>query len=90
MTMVRTKYYDEVLQLRVSDAPDDREMVELICDTVVFDPGIAYSQNSSELFNLCYILESNILSGNTNISSYYTRNERAAERYLSKKVYKLE
>lgn len=88
-TMVRAKYYDEVLQLRVSDAPDDREMVEIICNTIQYDPGLAYAQGCSELFNLCYILESNILNGNENISSYYTRNQKSSLRYLTRTIYKL-
>ncbi len=41
-THVPEVYYNDVLQLRASDAPDDRDMVELIYNTVVFDPGIAY------------------------------------------------
>ena len=73
----------------MSDAPDDREMVELICNTIVFDPGIAYAQGSTELFNLCYILTDAILKDNINLSSYYTRNQKAATRYLDKTIYKL-
>ena len=80
---IRTKYYDEVLQLRVSEAPDDREMVELISDTVVFDPGIAYCDGSSQLFNLVYILALPIVQGNSNIASYYKQNNKAAQKKLN-------
>ena len=83
MTKVRTKYYDEVLQLRASEAPDDREMVELISDTVVFDPGIAYCDGNTSLFNLVYILALPIVGGNTNIASYYKQNNRAAQKKLN-------
>ena len=87
-TMVMPKYYDDVLQLRVSDAPDDREMVELIFDTMVFDPGIAYCDGDSSLFNLVYLPTNCVLQEMESISSYYTRNEKAASRFLGQKIYK--
>lgn len=87
-TMVMPKYYDEVLELRVSNAPDDREMVELICNTIVFDPGIAYCDGNQELHNLVYLPANCILDGHETITSYYTKNSRSAERYLMQKIYK--
>ena len=86
-TTVMPEYYDGVLELRVSDAPDDREMVELIYDTVVFDPGIAYCDGSTQLFNLVYLPSMCILSDQESITSYYVRNERSAKQYLTKKIY---
>ena len=89
-TMVKPKYYDDVLELRVSNAPDDREMVELINNTIVFDPGIAYCDGCSQLFSLVYLPKECILAGTENITSYYQKNERSALRYLTKTIYKLE
>ena len=86
-TVVRPSYYDGVLQLRVSDAPDDREMVELICNTIVYDPGIAYAQENNELTSLVWITR-NIMDGKENIASMYEKLERSANRYLSTKIYK--
>ena len=86
-TVVRPAYYDGVLQLRVSDAPDDREMVELICNTIVYDPGIAYAQENNELTSLVWITR-NIMDGKENIASTYEKLERSANRYLSTKIYK--
>ena len=87
-TVVKPKYYDDVLELRVSNAPDDREMVELIFNTVVFDPGIAYCDGNANLFALVYLPKECLLAGNKNISSYYTRNERSAKKFLENKIYK--
>ena len=87
-TMVMPKYYDDVLQLRVSDAPDDREMVELVFNTMVFDPGIAYCDGDSSLFNLVYLPSNCVLEKMESISSYYTRNERSAKKFLENKIYK--
>ncbi len=86
-TIVRPKFYDDVLELRVSNAPDDREMVEIIFNSIVFDPGIAYCDGSSQLFALVYLPKECILAGQENISSYYQKNERAAEGYLTRKIY---
>ena len=82
-TLVLNKYYDEVLQLRVSEAPDDRDMVELIYDTVVYDPGIAFCDGNNELWNLVYITCFCIREDNANISSYYQKNYRSANKWLS-------
>lgn len=79
---IRTTYYDEVLQLRVSDAPDDREMVELIYDTAVFDPGIAFCDGSGHLFNLVYVTCLGIRNGDPNLASFYKKNYRPAQRHL--------
>jgi len=83
-TLVQEEYYDNVLQLRVSDAPDDREMVELMYSTVVYDPGIAFCHNEQQLWNLVYLPSSAINSKIQSVSSYYERNKRGAERTLLK------
>ena len=86
-TVVRPKFYDDVLELRVSNAPDDREMVETIFNTVVFDPGIAYCDGSAQLFALVYLPKECLLAGQENIASYYQKNERAASRFLERNIY---
>jgi hypothetical protein len=89
-TLVQQKYYDEVLQLRVSEAPDDRDMVELIYTTVVFDPGIAFCDGNSQLWNLVYLPCFAVLNGEKNVSSYYKKNERNAQRWLDNLFLKVE
>ncbi len=79
-THVQQVYYNDVLQLRASDAPDDREMVELIYNTVVFDPGIAYCDGYQPLWNLVYLPTFTILEGQKNISAYYQKNQRQIEK----------
>ncbi len=82
--LVLPKYYDEVLQLRVSEQPDDRDMVELIYDTIVYDPGIAYSDGNSGLWNLVYITCFGIREGHESIASYYKTNSKTAQKALKK------
>ena len=81
-TLVPQRYYDEVLQLRVSEAPDDRDMVELIYSTVVYDPGIAFCDGNSELWYLVYLPCFAIHSGSENVTSYYKTNQKSAQRWL--------
>jgi hypothetical protein len=83
-TIVLTKYYDEVLQLRVSEAPDDRDMVELIYNTVVFDPGFTYCDGSDQLRDLHNLVYGTIITGNANVASYYQSRYRSAEKWLKK------
>ncbi len=89
-TLVLTKYYDEVLQLRVSEAPDDRDMVELIYSTIVFDPGIAFCDGSPQLFNLVYTTCFGIREDHANITSYYQTNYKAAEKWLKSLIRKVQ
>ncbi len=81
-TVVRETYYDDVLQLRVSEAPDDREMVVLIFNTIVYDPGIAFCDGNHCLWNLVYLPCFGIREGKSNIASYYRENASSAERTL--------
>ena len=82
-TMVLNKYYDDVLQLRVSDAPDDRDMVETVYDTIVFDPGIAFCDGNGALWDLVYITCFCIRKDIPNIASYYQSKSRSADKWLS-------
>ncbi len=82
--VVLPKYYDEVLQLRVSEQPDDRDMVELIYDTIVYDPGIAYSDGNNGLWNLVYITCFGIREGHESIASFYKTNSKTAQKMLKK------
>ena len=83
-TLVLNKYYDEVLQLRVSEAPDDRDMVELIYNTVVYDPGFTYCDGSDQLRDLHNLIYGVVLSGDANVASYYQGRSRSAAKWLDK------
>jgi ABC-type glycerol-3-phosphate transport system substrate-binding protein len=88
-TTVLEKYYDEVLQLRVSDAPDDREMVELVFNTSVFDPGIPFSDESPALWNLAHAMYHCVAGKNRNISSFYQSNYKAVNKWLKTMMKKM-
>jgi hypothetical protein len=88
-TLVLERYYDEVLQLRVSEAPDDRDMVVLVYDTAVFDPAITFSDGNPQLWNLIHITYGCVLDNNANIASYYQKNAKSAEKWLNSVMKKL-
>ncbi len=83
-TLVQETYFDNVLQLRASESPDDRDMVVLIYNTVVFDPGIAYCDGYSQLYNLVYLPCFGIREGRESVASYYETNKKGAEAALKK------
>jgi hypothetical protein len=83
-TVVHNAYYDTVLQFRVSNSPDDREMVELVYNTIVFDPGIAYCDGNDGLWNLVYLPCFGIRLNQAQVSSYYKKYARSAQRGLDK------
>lgn len=89
-TTVLEKFYDEVLQLRVSEAPDDRDMVVLVYDTAVFDPAITFSDGNTQLWNLIHILYACGTSPDFNIASYYQTNAKGAAKWLSNMMRKME
>ena len=92
-TMVREKYYDEVLQLRVSEAPDDRDMVEIIYNTVVYDPGMVYAHAGGSavgsLYPLCYTFHNCIGDGRNNVTSYCQSYVKSAQKQLDGLVKKV-
>lgn len=81
-TIVHEAYYDTVLQYRVSNSPEDREMVQLIYSTVVYDPGIAFCDGNMQLWNLVYTSCFGIINQTKNIASYYKGNSRSAQKWL--------
>ena len=92
-TMVLEKYYDEVLQLRVSEAPDDRDMVELIYNTIVYDPGMVYAHaggsQTGSIYPLIYTFYFCVEDGKPNIASYYNSHVKAAQKQLNAIVKKV-
>lgn len=83
-TIVHSAFYDTILQYRMSHSPDDREMVELIYSTVVYDPAIAFCDGNAELWNLVYTACFGITGNKPEIGSFLKSNKRGAERWLSR------
>ena len=83
-TVVQKAYYDTVLQYKVSNAPEDREMIELVYNTVVYDPGIAFVDGNASLSNLVYLTCFGIRQNTKKIASYLKSNTKSAQKTLDK------
>lgn len=81
-TVVQQAYYDTVLQYKVSNAPEDREMVELIYNTVTYDPGIAFCDGNSGLWNLVYLACFGLTQNKPKVASYLKSHSRTAQKGL--------
>lgn len=81
-TGVHNAYYDTVLQYKVSNSPDDRDMVILIYDTVVYDPGIAFCDGNNNLWNLVYLSCFGIINKTKKVASTLRQNVRGAQKGL--------
>ena len=81
-TLVQKAYYDTVLQYKVSNAPEDREMIELVYNTVGYDPGIAFLDGNLSLGNLVYMTCFGIHQNTKKIASYLKSNTKSAQKTL--------
>lgn len=80
---VQKAYYEDLLGSKLSDAPEDAEMLDVIWDSVVTDIGMV-SANLSGMDPLLYMFPNLCLDGVQGYSSYVTRNTRSANRALEK------
>ena len=73
-------YYDLVLGTKLSRDEDSREMLELIFDNIVYDPGVNYFGFSSNIMPLFYLLHSMVIrEGSGDFASWYARYAPGAE-----------
>ena len=82
---VETAYYEKLLGKQVADLPDDREMLEIIWNSVCTDFGLAFSSIDHSLDNNLYMLPTLTHANTThNVASYVQTYERAANTALSR------
>ncbi len=82
-TVVHNAYFDTVLAYRVSDTTDDREMIELIYDNVVYDPAMPFCDSSVNLKKLIYVAGFGPRENRCSITSYVMSNARPAINFLN-------
>jgi ABC-type glycerol-3-phosphate transport system substrate-binding protein len=80
---VQKAYYEDLLGSKLSDAPEDAEMLDVIWDSVVTDIGMV-SANLAGMDPLLYMFPNLCMDGVQGYSSYVTRNTRSANRALEK------
>ena len=80
---VQKAYYEDLLGSKLSDAPEDAEMLDVIWDSVVTDIGMV-SANLAGMDPLLYMFPNLCMDGVQGYSSYVTKNTRSANRALEK------
>ena len=80
---VQKAYYEDLLGSKLSDAPEDAEMLDVIWDSVVTDIGMV-SANLAGMDPLLYMFPNLCLDGVQGYSSYVAKNTRSANRALEK------
>ena len=71
-TKIKTEYYDVVLGLRAADEPQDSEMLELIFDSMVVEPALAYcNSGGSAISSVFYTIPYMILNNQKAMASWY-------------------
>ena len=86
---VTTYYYEKLLGLKVSDAPEDAEMLDIVWDGLCADFGIVYSMidENSSLTSFVYAVP-NCLKNNQSFGVFHTRYGRPAKIAIDKALNK--
>jgi len=84
-------YYDITLAGKMANNEDCRNMLDLIFDSVVYDPGLNYFGFSSGIDSLMYFLGRTVVQKkSTDFASVYAKNAPAAEKSIASFYEKLE
>lgn len=82
---VRLTYYEKLLGKQVADAPDDKQMLDIIWDGIVSDFGLTYMSIDVSLNNIFYMIPMLTLPHTTyELASFVQTNERTANKKISK------
>ncbi len=80
---VKVAYFEDLLSAKLSEAPDDAEMLDLLWNTQVGDVGMLCCNISHEVASMTYMLPIIVSEETTNTySSYMKKNTRAAQKSL--------
>ena len=81
---VKVAYYEKLLGSKLSEAPDDAEMLDIIWDSQVSDVGIVACNSSSSMDAVVYMIPKMCEAGKNTFSSYMRGNGKGAQRGLDK------
>lgn len=84
---VKTAFFERLLGLKVAEAPDDAEMLELIWSHQTNDVGMIFSNSSIQLEELFYAVPRLIMAGNDGYAAFYKQRSKGITNGLGK-IYK--
>ena len=76
-------YYETAIKARTADAPDDTEMLTIISDTRTISFSYTYQLTYNNIVSGC-------VESNSEVASYFKKNEKVAAKSLEKLVEKYE
>ena len=76
-------YYEVAIKARTADAPDDAEMLSIISDTRTISFSYTYALTYNNIVNGC-------VENNSEVASYFKKNEKVATKSLDKLIEKYE
>ena len=79
---VKTAYYEDLLGAKISEAPEDAEMLEVIWDSMVSDVGIITCNCCKQMDNLVYMIPQMCEANKNTRASYMRSNVRRAQEKL--------
>ena len=82
MDTTQPVYYEQVLGEKLSRDADSKEMLNLIFDSIVVDPGRVWFGNGSAMGNLFYTIHNGIMQGEQ-FASWYAKHEEAANKEIA-------
>lgn len=81
---VKIAYYEKLLGSKLSDAPDDAEMLDIIWNSQVSDVGLIACNSSSQMDALVYMIPKICESPKSNFASYMRTYKKSAQRGLDR------
>ena len=79
---VKTAFYEDLLGSKMSEAPDDARMLEIIWDHQIFDPILIAYDKGTMMSDAFYLMASQVSSGQNTISSKLKTMERSVNNAL--------
>lgn len=77
-------YYDIMLDGKLARDEDSIKIFDILFDTIAYEVGGNYFGFSSGTYNLFFALPFTSLNSNSNFASFYSKNEKSANRVISK------
>ena len=81
---VKVAYYEKLLGSKISDAPDDAEMLDIIWNSQVSDVGLISANSSQAMDRLVYMVPDICASPRSNFASYMRTYGKGAQKGLNK------
>ena len=79
---VKTAFYEDLLGSKLSEAPDDARMLDVIWDHQIFDPILIAYDAGSSMSSAFYLMQGQVSSGNNTLASTLKGMEKAANKML--------